>query len=413
MIAPLEIKSINYQHSPCQKNDLIFLNQVHSEAHDLISKEYNNYKIKKNEPFSSLIGLFQEKIQKKYPLKDDYLIKLHKEYKAEPFHFVPEVLLSENTSFIWELIMKGEAHILYEILRSEPSPNHEAVKVGDSQAKTEETSYTEAILFHMLDHFDDYEIDFCLGQAFIKYQGFHLRDPESKDWLELGQLFRKTNFNQITFNAERLQKASLLLKLERLTVSEFAHMAKTETHLLTDLEKGLIHDYTVNGYVVYNRFLQGRFLSLMERMPCFSYSLKLLFLKSAILVSALNKLPDYVNLQRPFLYRMEKDPPSEVIEERIRAVKAGGLTTSPYGLTSTSAEKPESGWKSRRVVIIYLNAKGKNIRHFSAMPEEREVVLPPTHIRWLYHLRISVNKNNKEIFFAKAVSEPIVTSQMN
>lgn len=420
MMLPIEINHASYHKDTedlnHQKQNLTFLNQFPSDYSNLFPKTYKIHKIKEKKE-KTYRSLFHFSIKQHEYIQDNLSSKLVRQqykaipYKAIPLHSEPEIP-PESISVVWELIMKGGAHILYESLKPE-LPNHEPVSVEESQTKTTETLCTEFILFDMLDHFEDYEIVFHLFQAFIKYKGIHLCDPESGQWLELKQLVTKTNFNQISFNSEQLQKASLLLKLECLTVSEFARMTKIEADFLTDLEKGLIHDYSRNGYIYYNRFLQGRFFSLADKMPCCSYSLKLWFLKSAILVSALNKLPDYVNLQHPFLYRMEKDPPPEVIEKRIRAVKAGGLTTPPFGVTSTSAEKPESAWSSRRVVIIYLNAKGKNIRHFSAMPEEREVVLPPVHIRWLYHMSITVNTVKKDIFFAKPVSQPISDPKIN
>lgn len=301
---------------------------------------------------------------------------------------------NENWPMVWKLIMLGQAQVVFEDLRKKTP-----VAVPTSKVSSDTTDYTpitEAILLDMLENYEAYEIEFILFEGFIKRGGVYFLDPQTGARLALSKLVKKTDFNQIHFSRADITKAEAVLDVHDYP-EKAQHFNFPEAAGLTVLEKTLIIAYTLKQHEIFNRFLQGRFLSLSDKYPCFSYYLKRLFLGSAILVSALNKMP---NCKNPFLYRMENDPPSEVIQDRIKAVRDGTIT-APYGLISTSADQPVAHMADRKVVIIYVNGMGKDISRLSAMEFEKEVLLTPTPIQWLYHISLKVDGILRHIFFAK------------
>lgn len=160
-------------------------------------------------------------------------------------------------------------------------------------------------------------------------------------------------------------------------------------------ERQAIHIYTMDGPDAMVNFLLRNRPDLMfkrlgevgravgtpqERCVCVKDAL----MHAAVLHSALAKLPDYepAGPGHELLYRMERDLPLLVLEERMKLAQQGGVSNE-LGVLSYSHTKPvEDFWTVSRVGVCVPYARGKSIEMLSATPTEHEVVIPSTQIRW-------------------------------
>ena len=97
-----------------------------------------------------------------------------------------------------------------------------------------------------------------------------------------------------------------------------------------------------------------------------------------------------------------------MLKKRKWAVLQGGGITTEMGFLSTSYTKP-SGFFSEfsQSAILIKSLKGKKITPLSQYGNsEREILLPPTQMQWLYHKDIisDIYKNTIALFIAKTVS---------
>lgn len=187
-------------------------------------------------------------------------------------------------------------------------------------------------------------------------------------------------------------------------------------------EKEAINIYTGTEYRDMNAFLRGDIDSIVSGMNAYEMNSRLreVILHCAVAVSGLNKMPDYKPPVNPdgtvakYLYRGEGSTPAAVMEKRKWSVQQGGEITSENGFISTAYGKPAEAFfgEHSSCGIMFRNLKAKEVTPLSMFgKQEREVIIPPTHIQWRYHKDVVSDNNKKKIpvFLAKPVTAPFGT----
>ena len=301
--------------------------------------------------------------------------------------------------------------------------------ISQPQIKSEETLIIEKLIKNLLKDFDSVK--------FIKKEDRYLAISEGKLY-QFSALLERVNFNQINLNFLELECYKYLLDsgclinqpslpsiITRPTEEDFdradpEHLCQA----LSFAEKSAINIYTGDFYVAMNSLLRGDIEQTLyfELLPHgFSQSaqinhcLKETLLHVVVAVSGLNKLPDYTPSlnaegQLPkYLYRVENDLPKNILKNRKWAVLKGGGITTEMGFISTSFKKPVGYFLSEdaKVGIMIKNLKGKKITPLSQFGNgEREILLPPTQMQWLYYKDIitDIFRNQMTLFIAKPVT---------
>lgn len=300
--------------------------------------------------------------------------------------------------------------------------------VSEQQPKSEETKLLEDLIKSLLNDFDSVK--------FIKKEDRYLALAGGKLY-QFSTLLERVNFNQIELTPSELESYHQLLDSGRLfqTPYIFSRSKRPDEqdfeqldseHLceaLTLGEKEAINIYTGNFYIAMNSLMRGNIDLAIEcqNVPeSFSHQekrnhcIKETLLHIAVAVSGLNKLPDYQPIgtdgeQQKYLYRAENFLPEDVLKKRQWAVLQGGGITTEMGFLSTAFSKPVSGFFSEntQVGVMIRSLKGKKITPLSQFgSDEREILLPPTQMQWLYQKVITtdINKNPMTLFIAKPVT---------
>ncbi len=306
------------------------------------------------------------------------------------------------------------------------------------QPKTKETNQAELLVKQLLKDFNSIK--------FIKIDNVYLAISTDNIY-NFSKILERVDFNQITLTNEELLNYHALLNsdnicnkpflnniLRRPTRQDFIDLdPENLCSSLTFPEKEAINIYTSSYYYVMNSLMRGNIDEAVEGdYSCFdscskeeqaNRTLKEAFLHIAVAVSALNKLPDFVpplgtdGECQKYLYRSESNLPNSILDQRKRAILEGGKVTREMGFLSTAFSKPAAGFFSEftRSTIMLKGLKGKKITPLSQFGEvEREVLIPPTQVQWLYCKDIvtDVYKNTMTLFIAKPVNTPFNISTL-
>lgn len=255
----------------------------------------------------------------------------------------------------------------------------------------------------------------------------------------LKELLEFVNFNQITFSAAMLDKYHQYIDTDiinekpwlpnvygRPTAQDFKNADPEGIAKKISLaEKEAINIYTGSAYFRMNAFLRGNLNSAIDtdNPKEIDRRFKEILLNSAVAISGLNKMPDFIpppnhdGSVSKHLYRGEYSVPDAVLEKRQRAVQEGGDITLEGGFLSTAYQRPAEGFfgESAKCGIMFINLKGKNITPLSQFGSgEREVLMPPTHIQWRYHKDVKSDyyQTTVALFLAKPVTAPIGKAPM-
>lgn len=148
--------------------------------------------------------------------------------------------------------------------------------------------------------------------------------------------------------------------------------------------------YTGEEYDNINNFLRGKYELFQGRNQ------KLLdcILDVAMTMGGLNITHDQVDLPH-FVVRGESDFVEEKKQRRVHLAENNGIEytrklISTSVVTSTLSDRDG----------VYINPRGKYIAGLSQHPEESELLMPPSQLRWLSH-------RNKDYFVAQVVETPV------
>ncbi|WP_068467108.1 hypothetical protein [Candidatus Protochlamydia phocaeensis] len=305
--------------------------------------------------------------------------------------------------------------------------------VSEAQTKNLETELLENLIKGLLKDFDSVK--------FIKKDQRYLALYQGKIY-QFSTLLERVNFNQISLSEEDLQayhklldegalynKPYLSIRGGRPLEEDFDQLDPGELcRHLSFAEKEAINIYTGNFYRTMNALMRGDIDGAIESnyfLPDVftvkakaNQTIKEALLHIAVAVSGLNKLPDYVPPPGPdgkpqkYLYRGERDLPESVLAKRKWAVLQGGEITNEMGFLSTAYGKPADAFFNEftEVGVMIKSLKGKKITPLSQFGNsEREILLPPTQMQWLYQKDIitDIYKRQMTLFIAKPVSVPI------
>lgn len=315
-------------------------------------------------------------------------------------------------------------------LGQEGQHTHEIVK--GPQFVNKETQEMETLIHELLERFERVK--------FVKTNNTYYAFLSGKR-IDLSNILTKTNFNQIRLSPEQLETYHRLIETDKLQTKPWISSAlngrPTDADFqrldpenlcanLTFPEKEAINIYTGNQYNVMNSLMRGdiegsidKNYSLVSRSKKeqMNLTLKENLLHIAVAVSALNKLPDFIppvdsnGETSKYLYRGEGYLPPSVLAQRKWSVQNGGRVTIEMGFLSTAYNKPADAFfsESTQAGILFKNLKGKKVTPLSQFGQtEREILLPPTQIQWLYHKEIitDIFKNKMNLFIAKPVTVP-------
>ena len=252
--------------------------------------------------------------------------------------------------------------------------------------KTPQTTQMEAILKKILKNF--------YAVKFIKEKDQYFVFFEGKKYNFVDILIH-TNFNLISLSKEDLQAYERMLHNGKLhSRPDWSGRMPTDLDFqladpknlcagLSYAEKAAINIFTGNEYRPMNSLLRqdiDQFL-LSHNIPYIykeeerlNLAFKETLLHAAVVVSGLNKLPDYSGSGK-YLYRGESNLPEKVLANRLSAINDGGKITWETGFLSTSHTQPLSVFYCDSAVL-FKNLKGKNISVLSQFPSEREICSP-------------------------------------
>jgi hypothetical protein len=170
-------------------------------------------------------------------------------------------------------------------------------------------------------------------------------------------------------------------------------------------EKEAINVYTGSGYDVISNLLRkdldGMYKTAANpsvesaRLPDLRPAVEIakeVLQHTAIAVHGLNSLPGYIppptaltdDPMTQFVFRGETGKcPDWVIQQRIKAATHQDVMIEG-GFLSTADKKPAEVFfaPSSKGGILFEASMGRDVRAFSAFPNEREVLMPPTQILW-------------------------------
>jgi hypothetical protein len=236
---------------------------------------------------------------------------------------------------------------------------------------------------------------------------------------QFSSILKSANLHQLQIGETELSQYHDLLQSDQLyqkphvdslgrspSEEDFAKMdPSNQCGALTLSEKEAINIYTGKLFRKMNAFLRGDIEVALQDLSEeeWNHWIKELLLHSVVAISGLHKLPDYqvTDEKEMYLYRAEKDLPSLEMNKRCWAVMCGGGITSERGLISTASQRPSEDYlnESTKVGILIENLRGKDITFLSRCEkQEREVVIPPTQLQWLYTAKMQDCATQKTIY---------------
>lgn len=302
--------------------------------------------------------------------------------------------------------------------------------VSEVQIKNVETELLEQLIKNLLKDFDSVK--------FVKKDNRYLAISGGKLY-QFSTLLERANFNLISLREEDFKGYQNLIDNNQLLHQPYLqtsgykpserdfdqadpeHLCRT----LSFAEKEAINVYTGNFYRSINALMRGQIddainynyllPSMLTPQAKANQTIKEGLLHIALAVSGLNKLPDYIPPNGPdgkpakYLYRAEGYVPDDVLAKRKWSVLQGGEITIEMGFISAAFEKPAGGFfnENAQAAILIKNLKGKKVTPLSQFGNtEREILLPPTQMQWLYHKDIitDVFKKQMALFIAKPVT---------
>jgi hypothetical protein len=304
--------------------------------------------------------------------------------------------------------------------------------ISQQQPKSEETQILENLIKSLLKDFDSVK--------FIKKEHRYLAIADGKLY-QFSTILERVNFNDIELDSTELnayhqyldsgrlfQKPHLSSQNRRPTEEDFEELdSENLCRALTFAEKEALNIYTGNSYAAMNNLMRGK---IDEAIDCLyipdiftpsgkvNHCIKEILLHIGVAISGLNKLPDYTppsgsdGQPIKYLYRAENHLPEDILKKRKWAALNGQGITMEMGFISTAFEKPAQGFfgEHSQAGLMIKNLKGKKITPLSQFGNnEREILLPPTQMQWLYSKDIvtDVYKNQLALFIAKPVSVPL------
>jgi hypothetical protein len=258
---------------------------------------------------------------------------------------------------------------------------------------------------------------------------------------KLNDLMSKANFSQIRLTPEQLEayargkdRFTFQPSLDDQQLKDRVNspdldppLSKTEKDTLLDLrpsERLAIHMYTMEGpYIMVNFLLRNRpdlmFAQLQERTGTDTSTaeqrtalLKESLLQAGAVSSALTSLPNYegsvdtAGKKRQYLYRADVNLPQQIVEQRIRLARDGGISCEA-GFLSTSHTTPAENLvlSNPTTLTIIRNAYGKHVSPLSVFGEN-EVLLPPTQIQWKGAQEAKAPWGKVVVFWGDPVNQP-------
>jgi hypothetical protein len=292
--------------------------------------------------------------------------------------------------------------------------------ISEKPIKNTETLLMEKIVKSLLKDFN--------SVRFVKNRNHYVALMDGKVY-QFSILLEKTDFNQISLTDKELihyhkmiknQQFSMGTSLDRRELKKLNE--DPDIRKLTFGEREALNIYSGSGYSPMNTLLRGDidgitgfyFHDTLTQKESANLAIKETLLHAAVAISGLNKLPDFVppigpdGKQQTYLYRAENSLPDDILKKRKWSVLTGN-PTKEMGFISTSYFKPAEGFFSEfsNSGILIECLKAKKITALSAFKDaEREVLLPPTQMLWLYHKDVvtDVFKNTIPLFIAKPVT---------
>lgn len=299
--------------------------------------------------------------------------------------------------------------------------------VDAPQSKTEETQLVEDLVKCLLQDFNSVK--------FVKKEERYLAIAQGKLY-HFSSLLKRVNFNHIEMDAKDLDAYHQLLDsgqlfeqpyifslCKRPVEEDFDFLDEDKCcRTLTLAEKEAINIYTGSAYRAMNNLMRGKIGEAIEccqvpemftKKAAVNHGIKETLLHIAVAVSGLNKLPDFTPSldleggEQKFIYRAEGSLSEDILKNRKWAVIKGGGVTTEMGFLSAAYSKPGFFNEYTRSGVLLQNLKGKKITPLSRFgDEEREVLLPPTQMRWLQYKDIvsDVFQNQITLFLAQPVT---------
>ncbi len=361
------------------------------------------------------------------PLYQPFFVESTKKYEK---HVEQSELILSGILTPYEAFKEGFERAIASFIKLGQEGQVKNKIISEVQNKTIETELLEQLIKNLLKDFDSVK--------FVKKDNRYLAISGGKLY-QFSTLLERANFNLISLSKEDIEAYQALLDNNQLLHQPYLHTTghKPSERDFDDLdpdnlcrtisfaEKEAINVYTGNFYRTMNALMRGNIddaikynyllPDMLSPQAKANQTIKESLLHIALAVSGLNKLPDYVPPNGPdgkpakYLYRAEGYVPDDVLAKRKWAVLQGGEITTEMGFISTAFEKPASGFfnEHSQAAILIKNLKGKKVTPLSQFGNaEREILLPPTQMQWLYHKDIITDIFKKQIalFIAKPVT---------
>ncbi len=247
---------------------------------------------------------------------------------------------------------------------------------------------------------------------FTQVDGKHQINVNGENF-DLSNILAKMNVQHLTFNTPDLnhkymnflnasqRKPQIPLSFD---VASAHWLESKKAGALSNLEISeiaAINIYTQQYYQQMNAILRGlEHPDFKAHHPNLNSNMKEVLLHIAMSMCGLNKISDSV-IKTSFRYEDDKLP-AEILNERIKSVNSfpeNPHLTLERGFVSTSSEKPSAGF-SGPYRTVFQGLSGKNISSISYHPSEREILMNPVQVKWIFHNQYE----NHHYFLATAVS---------
>lgn len=143
-------------------------------------------------------------------------------------------------------------------------------------------------------------------------------------------------------------------------------------------ERLALNIYTGEAYHEINSFLRGEILD-NSKLQNPQYIKELMSI-TAMANSGLRKIPEK-EISTQTLYRRDGKVPDEIFKQYMDAAENGG-TIFTSGFMSTSEKKPAFSPTTTEICFVFTDARGRRISGLSANPQELEVLLSPTQLKF-------------------------------
>lgn len=298
------------------------------------------------------------------------------------------------------------------------------------QTITEETKQGQIIVNALLQNYKSVKFFKNKSTIFVS---------TGKHTFNFTNLIKGLNFNHLILKSDQLIAYNKLLDSQYISYKSHSHgydNRPTDEQYFMDMdprgicstislaEKRAINIYTGGAHYGMNALMRGLLddaIKANHNLPSYysskeklNYTLKEFLLHCAVAVHGLKQLPDYDPPEREdktkpqYLYRGEG---GSTISTRIEAVQEGGKVTLELGFISTSYDRPSGIFVNSYTPcgVLLVNVSGKDITPLSMFGEgEREVLLPPTQIQWMYHKEIPTKESRTmHLFLALPVRVPV------